>query len=138
MKLLVTGGAPFNCQECVTVESTKIGSVTRRRRRRPLRSFPFVVDGPPGPPPGMDGMSEPIGFPIICSLMYAVKARYFDHDPRRHGLFRPYSGTEGDELEGTGQGSVAIPAIWLIYLVTLNNNNNLNFHIRGMHICEPL
>ena len=36
-------------------------------------------------PPGMDGMSEPIGFPIICSLMYAVKARYFDHDPRDLG-----------------------------------------------------
>ena len=36
-----------------------------------------------------------------------------------HGLFKPYAGTDSDELEGTGQGSGASPAIWLIYSVSL-------------------
>jgi hypothetical protein len=37
----------------------------------------------------------------------------------RHGLFRPYCGTDDDALEGTGQGSGGSPGIWLIYSVTL-------------------
>ena len=39
----------------------------------------------------------------------------------RHGLFKSYSGTNSVALEGTGQGSGASPAIWLIYMVSLLN-----------------
>ena len=37
----------------------------------------------------------------------------------RHGTLQPYRGTNEDALEGTGQGSGASPAIWLIYSVSL-------------------
>ena len=37
----------------------------------------------------------------------------------RHGCFRPYTGTEDSKLEGTGQGSGASPAIWLLYCDSL-------------------
>ena len=39
----------------------------------------------------------------------------------RHGEFKPYSGTDQAPLEGTGQGSGASPAIWLLYCTTLLN-----------------
>ena len=37
----------------------------------------------------------------------------------RHGTLRPYLGTDDDVFEGTGQGSGASPAIWLLYSMSL-------------------
>ena len=53
----------------------------------------------------------------------------------RHGLLRPYSGSDDNPHEGTGQGSGASPAIWLIYMVTLLNAFS-NFS-SGMQVASP-
>jgi hypothetical protein len=61
-----------------------------------------------------------IGLPIAAAMMHNRKHQKMEHHIKsRHGLLRPYFGTEGDELEGTGQGSRASPAIWLILSVSI-------------------
>jgi hypothetical protein len=61
-----------------------------------------------------------VGLPLTAALMHNKTHRGMSHSIRtRQGLLRPYSGVEGNELEGTGQGSGASPAIWLIYSASL-------------------
>jgi hypothetical protein len=61
-----------------------------------------------------------ISLPIAAAMMHNRTHQKMEHHIKtRHGLLRPYFGTEGDELEGTGQGSGASPAIWLIFSVSL-------------------
>ena len=60
------------------------------------------------------------GLPLMAAIMHNKVHHRMQHRIRTiHGLIRPYSGTPGNDLEGTGQGSGASPAIWLIYSVTL-------------------
>ena len=60
------------------------------------------------------------GLPLMAAMMHNKVHHGMQHRIRtRHGLLRPYSGTDASPLEGTGQGSGASPAIWLIYSVTL-------------------
>ena len=60
------------------------------------------------------------GLPLLTAVMHNRTHHGMVHKIKtRHGLLRPYVGRDKDELEGTGQGSGASPAIWLIYSVTL-------------------
>jgi hypothetical protein len=59
-----------------------------------------------------------VGLPL--AVMHNITHNSMQHRIKsRHGLFRAYFGTDNYELEGTGQGSGASPAIWLIYSVSL-------------------
>ena len=61
-----------------------------------------------------------VGLPIMAAAMHNRTHSSMSHQIKsRHGLFRNYCGTDEHELEGTGQGSGASPAIWLIYSVSL-------------------
>jgi hypothetical protein len=61
-----------------------------------------------------------VGLPLAAAIMHNITHNSMHHRIKsRHGLFRAYFGTDNDELEGTGQGSGASPAIWLIYSVSL-------------------
>ena len=76
------------------------------------------------------------GLPLLAAVMHNRTHHGMKHSVKsRHGLFDPYSGADGDELEGTGQGSGGSPGIWLIYSVTLL----LAFrqHTKGMHVVSP-
>jgi len=60
------------------------------------------------------------GLPLLAAVMHNRVHHGMQHRIRtRHGVLKPYQGTEDNDLEGTGQGSGASPAIWLIYSVTL-------------------
>jgi ribonuclease HI len=61
-----------------------------------------------------------VGLPLMAAIMHNKTHHGMVHQIKsRHGLLRPYHGSDNDELEGTGQGSGASPAIWLIYSVSL-------------------
>jgi hypothetical protein len=61
-----------------------------------------------------------VGLPLLAAVMHnKTHHAMVHHIKTRHGLLKPYYGTDEDELEGTGQGSGASPAIWLIYSVSL-------------------
>ena len=63
-----------------------------------------------------------VGLPGNAATMHNNTHHRMEHRIKtRHGLLRPYSGTDVNPHEGTGQGSGASPAIWLIYMVTLLN-----------------
>lgn len=63
-----------------------------------------------------------VGLPLCVAIMHNTTHRKMEHRIKsRHSLLRPYSGAADDPHEGTGQGSGASPAIWLIYMVTLLN-----------------
>jgi hypothetical protein len=77
-----------------------------------------------------------IGLPLAAAIMHNQTHHAMKHRIKsRHGLMRAYCGTDDDELEGSGQGSGAGPAIWLIYSVTLL----LAFHAfsPGMKLLSP-
>ena len=61
-----------------------------------------------------------VGLPLSAAVMHNLTHHGMVHSIKSsHGLFKPYSGSDSDELEGTGQGSGASPAIWLIYSVSM-------------------
>jgi hypothetical protein len=61
-----------------------------------------------------------VGLPLLAAVMHNKTHHYMVHRIKtQHGLLQPYQGTDENELEGTGQGSGASPAIWLIYSVSL-------------------
>ena len=61
-----------------------------------------------------------VGLPLLAAAMHNRTHYCMQHKIKtRHGTLRPYSGTANVVLEGTGQGSGASPAIWLIYSVSL-------------------
>jgi ribonuclease HI/exonuclease III len=61
-----------------------------------------------------------VGLPLLAAAMHNNTHHGMKHSIKtRHGTLRPYQGTDDDALEGTGQGSGASPAIWLIYSVSL-------------------
>jgi hypothetical protein len=61
-----------------------------------------------------------LGLPVLAAAMHNKTHHGMKHSIKtRHGTLRPYQGTDDDALEGTGQGSGASPAIWLIYSVSL-------------------
>ena len=60
------------------------------------------------------------GLPLLAAVMHNKVHHGMSHTIRtRHGKLKPFKGTKGNDLEGTGQGSGGSPAIWLIYSVTL-------------------
>jgi ribonuclease HI/exonuclease III len=63
-----------------------------------------------------------VGLPILAAAMHNRTHHGMVHSIKtRHGTLRPYSGTDDEPLEGSGQGSGASPAIWLLYSMTLLN-----------------
>jgi hypothetical protein len=61
-----------------------------------------------------------VGLPLMAAAMHNKTHFGMKHHIKtRHGTLTPYSGTATEALEGTGQGSGASPAIWLIYSVSL-------------------
>ncbi len=61
-----------------------------------------------------------LGLPVLAAAMHNRTHHGMEHSIRtRHGTLRPYMGTDEVPLEGTGQGSGASPAIWLLYSVSL-------------------
>ena len=61
-----------------------------------------------------------MGLPLMAAAMHNKTHHGMIHRIKtRHGTLRPYSGTDTDPLEGTGQGSGASPSIWLLYSVSL-------------------
>jgi hypothetical protein len=62
-----------------------------------------------------------VGLPLAAAIMHNITHKNsMQHRIKSpHGLFQAYFGTDNDELEGTGQGSGASSAIWLIYSVSL-------------------
>ena len=60
------------------------------------------------------------GLPLLAAAMHNKTHHGMQHIIKsRHGLFDPYSGSDDDPLEGTGQGSGGSPAVRVIYKVTL-------------------
>jgi hypothetical protein len=60
------------------------------------------------------------GLPLLAAGMHNRTHHGMVHKIKtQHGLLQSYTGSDEDKLEGTGQGSGASPAIWLIYSVTL-------------------
>jgi hypothetical protein len=61
-----------------------------------------------------------VGLPLLAAAMHN-RTHYGMQDSirTRHGTLQPYAGTNDEVLEGTGQGSGASPAIWLIYSMSL-------------------
>ena len=77
-----------------------------------------------------------VGLPLCAAIMHNTTHHRMVHRIKsRHGLLRPYSGSEDNPHEGTGQGSGASPAIWLIYMVTLLNA--FAKYSPGMHVVSP-
>ena len=78
-----------------------------------------------------------VGLPLVAAVLHSKTTHGMEHQIKsRHGLFRSYSGTDENALEGTGQGSGASPAIWLIYMVSLLNA--FKDFSPGMHVPSPL
>ena len=77
-----------------------------------------------------------VGLPRSVAVMHNKTHHGMEHRIKSgHGLFRPYSGTDDDELEGTGQGSGGSPAIWLIYNACLLEAYNR--FTTGIHLPSP-
>ena len=77
-----------------------------------------------------------MGLPLMAAAMHNRTHHGMVHAIKtRHGSLRPYSGTEDNPLEGTGQGSGASPAIWLLYSITLLNA--FRQFSPGMHMSSP-
>ena len=77
-----------------------------------------------------------VGLPLCAAIMHNTTHHRMVHRIKsRHGLLRPYSGTDDNAHEGTGQGSGASPAIWLIYMVTLLNA--FSHFSPGMRVTSP-
>jgi hypothetical protein len=62
-----------------------------------------------------------MGLPMLAAAMHSKRTHHgMQHWIKtKHGTLQPYAGTDDDALEGTGQGSRASPAIWLLYSVSL-------------------
>jgi len=61
-----------------------------------------------------------VSLPLLAAAMHNHTHHGMQHQIKtRHRLLHPNSGTEQDPQEGTGQGSGASPAIWLIYAESL-------------------
>ena len=77
-----------------------------------------------------------VGLPLLAAVMHNRTHHGMRHTIKsRHGFFRPYSGSDDDAQEGSGQGSGASPAIWLIYYVSLFNAYRR--FTSGMHVISP-
>jgi hypothetical protein len=60
-----------------------------------------------------------VDLPLMAAAMHNKTQYGMQHSIKtRHGTLQPYCGTDKEVLEGTGQGSGASPAIWLIYSVS--------------------
>jgi hypothetical protein len=56
-----------------------------------------------------------VGLPLLAAVMHNKTHHGMQHSIKtHHGTLRLYVGTDDDALEGTGQGSGASPAIWLL------------------------
>ena len=76
------------------------------------------------------------GLPILAAKMHNDTHDAMQHSIRsRHGLFRPYGGSASSQLEGSGQGSGASPAIWLLLCTTLLQA--FQGYTKGMEIVFP-
>jgi hypothetical protein len=78
-----------------------------------------------------------VGLPLLAAAMHnKTHHRMEEHSIKtRHGTLKPYSGTDDYPLEGSGQGSGASPAIWLIYSISLLNA--FRQFTPGMHVSSP-
>ena len=77
-----------------------------------------------------------LGLPLLAAAMHNKTHHGMVHAIKtRHGTLQPYSGTDENPMEGSGQGCGASPAIWLIYSVSLLNAfRDLS---PGMHMSSP-
>jgi ribonuclease HI len=77
-----------------------------------------------------------VGLPLLAASMHNKTHHGMVHSIKtRQGQLRPYSGTDDNPLEGSGQGSGASPAIWLLYSVSLLNA--FREFTPGMHMSSP-
>ena len=77
-----------------------------------------------------------VGLPLMAAAMHNKTHHGMVHVIKtRHGELKPYSGTEDEPLEGSGQGSGASPAIWLLYSISLLNA--FRQFSPGMHMSSP-
>jgi hypothetical protein len=77
-----------------------------------------------------------VGLPLLAAAMHNKTHHGMVHSIKtRHGTLRPYFGTDTNPLEGTGQGSGASPAIWLIYSISLLNA--FREFTPGIHVSSP-
>jgi hypothetical protein len=77
-----------------------------------------------------------VGLPLLAAAMHNKTHHGMVHAIKtRHGTLRPYSGTDAHPLEGTGQGSGASPAIWLLYSSSLLNA--FRQFTPGMQVTSP-
>ena len=77
-----------------------------------------------------------VGLPQSTAIMHNRTHHAMEHHIKSsHGTFRPYSGSDEDELEGTGQGSGGSPAIWLIYNACLLEA--FSRFTKGIHLPSP-
>jgi hypothetical protein len=77
-----------------------------------------------------------VGLPLLAAAMHNKTHHGMVHSIKtRQGQLRPYSGTDNNPLEGSGQGSGASPAIRLIYSVSLLNA--FRDFTPGMHMSSP-
>ena len=61
-----------------------------------------------------------VGLPKNAAISHNLTHALMNHGIKtRHGCFQPYTGIVDSKLEGTGQGSGASPAIWLLYCDSL-------------------
>ena len=77
-----------------------------------------------------------VGLPLLAAAMHNKTHHSMVHSIKtKHGTLKPYSGTNEHPLEGTGQGSGASPAIWLIYSISLLNA--FREFTPGIHVSSP-
>ena len=77
-----------------------------------------------------------VGLPLMAASMHNKTHHGMVHSIKtRQGQLRPYLGTDDSPLEGSGQGSGASPAIWLIYSISLLNA--FREFTPGMHMSSP-
>ena len=77
-----------------------------------------------------------VGLPLLAAAMHNKTHQGMVHAIKtRHGTLRSYAGTDEAPLEGSGQGSGASPAIWLIYSISLLNA--FREFTPGMRVSSP-
>ena len=76
------------------------------------------------------------GLPLLAAKMHNNTHGAMRHAIKsRHGLLKSYSGTASAPLEGSGQGSGASPAIWLLLSTTMLQA--FGSFSRGMEVIFP-
>jgi hypothetical protein len=77
-----------------------------------------------------------VGLPLAAAAMHNKTHHGMVHAIKtKHGMLRTYTGTDDKPLEGSGQGSGASPAIWLIYCISLLHA--FREFTPGMHVSSP-